>query len=286
MAENLQQLKKRIRTSQNISQIAKAMEMIAASKIKRAQTAVEHNRPYAEKITDTVERILGNLDVRAFEHPYIQRHEAEKKLVVAISPDKGLCGGLNANLFRKLLEFEAATTRLVTRGKKVERFAVRRDFELLAAFVGGSAFPRYEVIYPVLDVITGQYLEKKVSEVYLLFTEFRSMFSQVPVLFKLLPVEPLQGTGVEIEREEEVPYIFEPDAASILRDMLPYYIEVRLYNAFIQAFTAEQAARMVAMQNAKENAREISEFLTRSYNRSRQEKITGEILDLANGQMA
>jgi F-type H+-transporting ATPase subunit gamma len=286
MAENLQLLKKRIRTALNISQIAKAMEMIASSKIKRAQTAVERNRPYADKITNTVERILANIDVRGFEHPYLQKRGAGAKLVVAISPDKGLCGGLNANLLRKLQEFETANTRVVARGKKAERFAVRYGYELMASFPGGSSFPKYDTIFPVLDIITREFLENRATEVYLLFTEFRSLFAQVPAVVQLLPVEPLKGTGSTYERLEEVPYIFEPDAGMILRELLPYYVEVRLYNAVIQAFTAEQAARMVAMQNAKENAHDIGEFLTRTYNRSRQEKITSEILDLANGQNA
>lgn len=284
MAENPQVLKKRIRTAQNISQIAKAMEMIAASKIKRAQAAVERNRPYADKITSTVERILCNADVRNHEHPYVQHNASGKKLVIAISPDKGLCGGLNANISRKLLEFDAANLILVTRGKKIERFGARYGYNLVAAFPGGSSFPAYPVIYPVIDIINDYYLKKQVSEVHVLFTSFKSLMVQQPVTVKLLPVEPMQCREPGKAEMEEVPYLFEPGTGRILAELLPYYLEVRLYNAIIQAFTSEQAARMLAMQNAKENAADISRSLTKAYNRSRQERITGEILDLANGR--
>jgi F-type H+-transporting ATPase subunit gamma len=281
MAENLQLLRKRIKTAGNIAQIAKAMEMISSSKIKRAQSAVEKNRPYADRITDVVDRILGNCELKEFRHPLTEKKMSPRKLLVVIAPDKGLCGGLAANLFKKLLDYDEKATDLVTVGKKAERVSVRFDFPLLASFPMGGAFPKYAAVYPLLEIIQKQFTEGKVSSVELLFTEFKSRMQQQPAVFRLLPVALPENCETK-----DVPYIFEPGVETILAELLPYYVEVKLYNALIQAYTSEQAARMVAMKNAKENAFEIKDFLTQSYNRSRQERITNEILDLANGQNA
>jgi F-type H+-transporting ATPase subunit gamma len=166
-------------------------------------------------------------------------------------------------------------------GKKAEKFAARRGYDLAAAFKMGSVFPSYGAVYPLLDLIAKNYAAGTVSSVDVLFTEFKSKISQTPVTRRLLPVEVPKDAA-----REEVPYIFEPGAQAILNELLPYYVETELYDFIIQAYTSEQAARMVAMKNAKDNAIEITDFLTNSYNRSRQERITGEILDLANGQIA
>ncbi len=283
MAANLQQLKKRIRTAQNIAQIAKAMEMIAASKIKKAQSAVEHNRPYAERITMVVEKIIENCDLSDYHHPCLRApgEGAGKRLVIVAAPDKGLCGGLPSNLFRDLAKFDRAATAVVAVGKKAEKFAVRYEYRLLASFAMGTTFPRYNAIYPVLKVAREHYLSGAVDAVDVLFTSFKSMMIQAPASLRLLPV----ATVPKCSRED-IHYIFEPGTTEILNELLPYYVETKLYNCLIQAYTSEQAARMVAMQSAKDNAMDITEFLTRSYNRSRQERITNEILDLANGRIA
>jgi len=282
MAQNLQSLKKRIKTAQNISQIARAMEMIAASKIKKAQKTVLNNKPYAEKITEILNKMLESAGGDDFEHPYMKTNEgAARKLVIAISPDKGLAGALNSNLYKKLLEFKADATDVVAIGKKIERFAVRMGYKIIATFPFGTRFPEYSVIYPLTDIIKQHYIGKNAAEVHVLFTEFKSIFSLAPSSAKLLPIQyPL------IEGEsKEFPYKFEPGPDFILRELIPYYVEVKLYNAIVQAYTSEQAARMVAMGGAKDNALEIMNFITLTYNKIRQERITNEILDLANGRI-
>src|SRR5438105_2189760 len=140
MAQNLQLLKRRIKTAKNISQIAKAMEMISASKIKRAQTAVENNKPYSERVTQLTAKLIKNLGTTKFHHPYIMAQtDSKRKLLIALSPDKGLCGSLNTNLFKKVTEINDSQTDAVTLGTKVSRFAAKMDFNLLASFPLGSS---------------------------------------------------------------------------------------------------------------------------------------------------
>lgn len=277
MAENLQVLKKRINTSLNIAQIAKAMEMIASSKIKRAQAAVEKHRPYALRIIDTMQRIVAHNDLADFDHPYVSTKRSGKKLLIVFSPDKGLCGGLPGSIFRALTAAVDQETLLVTIGKRAGKFAARLGNTVVASFPMGSSFPSYEMILPVVTIID-QYFPEQVTAVDLLFTEFTSMLNQKPVVMPLLPVTLQPGSGAYDSR-----YLFEPSPASVLHDLVPRYVETELYSALIQAFTSEQAARMIAMKDAKDNAFDISYYLTNRYNRSRQERITNEILDLANG---
>lgn len=277
MAENLQVLKKRIRTSQNIAQIAKAMEMIASSKIKRAQAAVEKHRPYAQRILDTMQRIMAHGDLADFEHPYVRTTRRGRRLLIVYAPDKGLCGGLPGNIYRALAADVEKDTLLVTIGKRAEKFAARVGNTVVASFPMGSSFPSYEMILPVVNIIDRHFPEQ-VTEVDLLFTEFTTMLNQKPVVMPLLPITLKPGAGVYDSR-----YLFEPSPAAVLHDLVPRYVETELYAALIQAFTSEQAARMIAMKDAKDNAYDISYYLTNRYNRSRQERITNEILDLANG---
>lgn len=280
MAENPQVIKKRIKTAVNISQIAKAMEMISASKIRKAERAVESNLPYAEKITYIVSRFLSNKDVLELKSPLLKKNTStSKKLIIAISPDKGLCGGLPAKLFEKLAEYGTRNNYLITIGKKAENYSAHYDFSLVASFQMGSLFPLYSFMYPILTLAKQYYIEKKVSEVLVIYSEFKNILIQRPVVYKLLPISPEENL-----QSKELPYIFEMGIRNMIDELLPYYLEVKFYNALIQAFTSEQAARMVAMQNAKDNAFEITDYLTLHFNKLRQEKITNEILCLSNTQ--
>lgn len=278
MAQNLQLLKRRIRTAKNIAQIAKAMEMVSASKIKKAQTAVINNKPYAERITKLTSSIMRNSDLSKFKHSYLKAPKSDKKLILVISPDKGLCGSLNTNLFKKILENDNKNNKLIIVGKKASIFSAKLDSEIVAEFPLGTSLPIYSTIYPILEIVNSEYASGKVSSFQVLFSEFNSIFQQSPNIKNALPIQ--QQT--EEEEEKALPYTFEPNAAEMLNDLLPYYLEVLLYSALIEAYTSEQAARMIAMQNAKNNALDIADYLNLSYNKSRQEKITNELLDLSN----
>ncbi|MDR1196479.1 MAG: ATP synthase F1 subunit gamma [Endomicrobium sp.] len=279
MAQNLQQLKKRIKTSQSIAQITKAMEMIAASKIRKAQTAVEKHNPYAKKIMYMVQKVLTDKDLHESIELLAKERAEQKKLIYVISPDKGLAGGLVVNLFKKLASYASKEDYIVAIGKKAVTNVVKYNFNTLASFNMGTSFPDYSNIYPMINMAEKFYLSGEVGTVSVIYTRFKNMLVQEPVCEEILPVKPDKNfvdTGID--------YIFEPNAAQVLNDLIPYYFEVEFYSAIVNAYASEQAARMTAMKNAKENANEIAASLTNIYNKSRQEKITNEILDLANGQ--
>lgn len=280
MAQNLQLLKRRIKTSKNIAQIAKALEMIAASKIKKAQIAAQSNKPYAERISEITGKIIGSLDEKVITHPYLETGmpKGKKKLLIAISPDRGLCGSLNTNLYKKLIEIDNKDTKIVTVGKKVGLFCSKLSFELLSSYPMGNTLPDYSLVYQLKTIIDEQLNSGEISSVSIVYADFISLFTQSPTEKQLLP---LQIEGIEASQSDSSS-IFEPDKATLLSDLLPYYLQIQLYNALLVAFTSEQAAQMVAMQNAKNNAFDIAEYLNLVYNKSRQERITNEILDLAN----
>lgn len=280
MAHNLQVLKRRIKTANNIAQVARAMEMVAASKIKRAQSAVENNKPYAQKIITQTKNVLNNIDRETFTHPYLKENQSQKKLLVILAPDKGLCGSLVTNLLRRFFEAHDKDTLVITVGKKIERSIGSVTRQLVATFPMGTSLPHYSVVYPLINTIDTYYQKGEVGTVELLYPEFVSLFTQTPKLEQILPVS-LEKDNYDTNT---LPYLFEPDIATIVSWLLPYYLEVLLYNRIIETYTSEQASRMLAMQNAKNNALDIADFLTLSYNKSRQEKITNELLDLSNSQ--
>ncbi|AKL97943.1 ATP synthase F1 subunit gamma [Endomicrobium proavitum] len=278
MAQNLQQLKKRIKSSQSIAQIAKAMEMIAASKIRKAQSAVEKHNPYAKRITHIVQKILADKDLSDGTELFSKEREG-KKLIFIIAPDKGLCGGLVVNLFKKLSAYIAKDDYVVAIGKKAVHNAVKYNYNVIASFNVGSSFPRFEDIAPMIELAKNFYMSKEAAAVSVVYTEFKNMLIQEALAEEIFPIAPNEKFS-----ESGIDYIFEPSAGKVLEDLMPYYFEVRFYSAVMNAYASEQAARMTAMKNAKENANEISDSLTNIYNKSRQEKITNELLDLANGQ--
>ena len=275
MPENLRTLKGRIRTAKNIAQLAKTLEMVSVSKIRRARTLAETVRPYAERITALTENAMGSLGPEERQHPYLRAPRVPARIILAIGPDKGLCGPLTGNLVRKLAESVDENTYLITVGKKMENPAVRlAGSRLLASFKMGSRLPQYSLVFELVQVINEHLLGGRVSSLDVLYGRFVSYFSQVPTFQRVLPLAPAEASSR--------PETLEPGSASLLSALLPHFLEVRLFDAVVQAFSAEHAARMVAMQNAKANALEIADSFTLLYNKTRQERITGEILDLAN----
>ena len=280
MAESLQQVKKRIKTANSIAQISKAMEMIAASKIKKAQTAVEKNRPYADRVKYVVQKILSESDNSILKSSYVGMNKAsDKKLVYVISSDKGLCGGLLANIFKQVVTNVSKQDYVVTIGKKAQLFCVKNGFNVVASFDMGTLCPKFGDVFPMLKIMSDYYEKKEISTVDVIYTQFKNRMIQEALTKKLVPVQKDENF---VNKGE---HIFEPSPKEVLDDLIPYYIEVCFYDMMMNAYASEQSARMAAMSNAKENAHEISSSLTTIYNKSRQEKITNEILDLANGQI-
>lgn len=273
MAENLLLLKRRRKTAENIAQVAKALEMISASKIKRAQNALENNRPYAQNIENLTQNILKHADLEKFTHPYIDEDKKGPVLLLVVSSDRGLCGSFNTNLMKKIIEQDAGSFKILVLGKKAESFCSKLGAEIVASLPLGTVIPPYTLVYQILEIINEEY--SRVSALKILFTEFQSVFAQEPQFKTILPLTVEEDVG-------HLPFVFEPNARELLSELLPYYLEVILYRAILEAFTSEQAARMVAMQNAKNNANDVADYLTLTYNKARQERITSELLTLSN----
>ncbi len=277
MPENLRTLKGRIRTAKNIAQLAKTLEMVSVSKIRRARTLAETVRPYAERITALTETAMVSLAPEERKHPYLHASKVPTRIVLAIGPDKGLCGPLTGNLVRKLVESVDDNTLLITVGKKMESPGVRlAGPRLLASFKMGARLPQYSLVFELVQVINEQILSGRASSLDVLYGRFVSYFSQVPTFQRVLPLAPAESSA------GARPEALEPGSAALLGALLPHFLEVRLFDAVVQAFSAEHAARMVAMQNAKANALDIADSFTLLYNKTRQERITSEILDLTN----
>ena len=279
MPENLRVLKGRIRTAKNIAQLAKTLEMVSVSKIRRARGLADTVRPYASRITSLTTTTLRSLPHDQQLHPYLRKGKCPQRILLAVGPDKGLCGPLTGNLVRKLHDSMDDSTLLITVGRRLESPGVRiAGKRLLASFLMGARLPQYSLVFELVRVIHEHFMNGNASRLDVLYGRFVSYFTQVPTLQRVLPLEATVGTP----SSGAAPAEFEPGSVTLLDALLPHYLEVRLFDAVVQAFCAEQAARMVAMQNAKANALEIADTFTLLYNKTRQERITGEILDLAN----
>jgi len=276
---NIRLIKQRIRSIQSTAKITKAMEMVATSKMRRAQDRVLAGRPYAEKI----EQVLADLAAQpgAAAHPLLERRNVNKVEIIHISADRGLCGGLNTNMNRTTASFileEVAPTVLITVGRKGRDFMMRHGREVQAEFTGIGDRPSLLDTVPISGIVMDDYIKGRIDQVHLAYTQFVTTMTQRPVLRQLLPVEP-----AKLERSGEIEYIYEPDSKTVLAQLLPRFVEMEVYHAILEAIASEQSARMVAMRNATENAYELIEDLTLMYNKARQEMITTELLDITGG---
>lgn len=278
---SLRDIKTRIRSIKNTSQITRAMEMVAATKMRRAQNAVLASRPYSERLRNVI-GALSKLSEGAELDPLLTWREPNRILYLVLTSDRGLAGALNSNvlgfLARQMLE-RNRPARVITVGRKGRDFAVRRRLDLLAEFSNISDRPSYLDVLPIARVATGAYRRGEVDEVRLVFQQFVSTLVQKPTERVLLPVQELDESAAA----EYVDFIFEPSPAAVLAALLPRYVEVQVYQAILEAQASEQSARMVAMRNATQNAKELIGELTLTYNKARQESITKELLEIASG---
>jgi F-type H+-transporting ATPase subunit gamma len=278
-------LKRRIQASKNVSKTTRAMQMIAASKMKKAQLAALSTRPYVEKLQSMTQHV-GHAVGKEIKHPYLQPNShADKTLLLVLSPDKGLCGGLITNLLKEFLQFTRHEEDLsyIVVGKKLESKIVHLSNEIIASFKFGASLPAFDSVYPIMQLINEQYESGKVSSVKILTTHFTSIFTQTPKITTLLPFSLPETDNTQKANDY---YLFEPHAREMLPELLKHYVEMSLYQQMLESFVSEQAARMMAMQNATTNANDIMYTLKLEYNKTRQAKITGEILDITNGANA
>jgi F-type H+-transporting ATPase subunit gamma len=275
------EIRRRIRAVKNIAKITKAMQMVAAARMRRAQSRVAETRPYA----DSIRQMLGGLATQAgrARHPLLAQRPAERVLIVEVTPDRGLCGALISNIHRKVareLQQRGANAQMVAVGRKARDFARRTGTKLVAEFTGIPDFPSLAEVTPVARLVIDAYSQEQVDRVMLGYTRFISTLTQEPVLEQLLPVVPPEGaTGASN-------YLYEPDEGAVLEELLPRYVETRLFQALLESKASEQSARMVAMRNATDNANDLAKEYTLSLNKARQAGITKEIAEIAAGAAA
>ncbi len=280
----IREIKRRIKSVQNTSKVTKAMEMVAASKMKRSQERTIAARPYAELIGKVMADLAMQQRSGEKVPPLLASRPVKRIGVVHITPDRGLCGGLVANVNRSAARFildQCQPVSVVAVGRKGLDFMLRSGQDVSARFTQLGDRPPVSDILPIARLITEDYTNCVVDEVYLSYTRFVTTMTQEPVIERLLPVEMPPG-----ERAQNAEYIYEPSPEAVLAQLLPRFVEMKLYHVVLEAIASEQSARMVAMRNATENARELIDELTLTYNKVRQEMITTELLDITGGAAA
>jgi len=281
---NIRLIRRRIRSVQSVAKITKAMEMIATSKMRRAQEHGLAGRPYAEKIHQVIADLAALPQTGRELHPLLQRRPITKIAIVHITPDRGLCGGLHANINRKTAGFileQSTPVTTIAVGRKGRDFIRRSGQDIRAEFTQLGDRPSLLDTLPVSHVIIDDYTNGVVDLVYLVYAQFVSTMVQRPVLQQILPVEP-----AAIPTTQNVDYIYEPDPDAVLGELLPRFVEMQVYQAILESIASEQSARMVAMRNATDNANELIDDLTLMYNKARQELITKELLEIISGAAA
>jgi F-type H+-transporting ATPase subunit gamma len=281
---NIRLIRRRIKGIQSTSKITRAMEMIATSKMRKAQERGLAGRPYAEKI----EQVMADLAALRREgeemHPLLESRPVKKIGILHITPDRGMCGGLNTNINRTAANFileQEAPVSLVAVGRKGRDFMRRYGREIRAEFTNLGDRPGWLDTLPISRIIIDDYTSGEIDRVYIVYPQFVSTMVQKPVVHQILPVEP-----AEIPAAQNVDYIYEPGPAEVLGQLLPRFVEMQVYHAILESIASEQSARMVAMRNATESANELIEELTLMYNKARQETITKELLDITGGAAA
>jgi F-type H+-transporting ATPase subunit gamma len=277
------EIRRRIGSVRNIKQITRAMQFVAASKLRRVQDAVLQARPYSEKLDEVLADVAAVLGQD--EHPLLAKREGGTRLVVLFTTDRGLAGSLNTNTIRFASQEIVAHTgdqAVVTVGRKGLAAMRRTGVPIAASFEGYGDKPSFAQVLALSRLITDDYLAEKYSVVDLVHPQFVSTLNQRPTLVRLLPIEPTE----DLEGIPGHQFIFEPSADAVLRQLLPRYVATRLYQAVLELAASEQSAKMVAMRNATDNAQELIEDLTLTYNKVRQANITREMIEIATGANA
>lgn len=284
-------IRRRIKSVGNTAKITKAMQMVAASKMRKAQQSALAGRPYA----DTMNRMLAELlpATGDFSHPLMEKRDGGKRCVILVSTDKGLCGALNSTLFREAMKFDKDTTVFISAGRKAAQFLARARRTLLAEFSYKDT-PVFSEARALCKFAQEGFLKGEYNRVDVLFTNFISTLTQRPEVLPLLPLREIRGVSSDHHGEDlgsqllkgATEFLFEPGAGEVLGALLPHYLNYRMYQVLLEAKASEHSARMVAMKNATENANQLVKDLTLQYNKMRQASITKELLEIATAQMA
>jgi F-type H+-transporting ATPase subunit gamma len=281
---SVRDIRRRIRSVENTGKVTNAMSLIAASKMRRAQLAVTDGRPYAEKIHEVIATLAAQPTDDDTVHPLLETRPVNTVGMVVITPDRGLAGGMHANINRQVARFilgSDATVRSIVVGRKGRDFLVRYTDTVQAVFTDLSDRVSLADSTAISRLVIDGYTDGEFDEVHLAYMRFVSTVQQEPVIERILPVAP-----AALESAQRVGYIYEPDPATVLSALLPQFVEMQVYHAILESIASEQSARMVAMRNATDNANQLASDLTLVMNKLRQDSITNELLDLVGGQIA
>lgn len=289
---NLRDIRNRIESVKNTQQITKAMKMVAAAKLRKAQDRIIETRPYSYKLKEVVARLARNAD----ENNILLRkpEKTERVIFIIVGSDRGLCGGFNNNLFKEVekrigndfSEYrENGNLSLLTLGSKATKHFGKRKYNVVESFPGFFDSLVFSNASEIMQSIIGQFKSGEYDAVYLAYNEFKSVIAQNRIIENVLPIEPKSLLEDE-EAENNIDYIYEPDVNAILDQLLPLHLNMQLWKAILESNAAEQGARMTAMDNATENAKELQNDLKLEYNRARQSAITTEISEIISGAQA
>lgn len=288
---NLRDIRNRIGSVNNTQQITKAMKMVAAAKLRKAQDRMVQTRPYASKIQNVVGRLASGSEIN---NPLLRTsNEVNNILIIVVGSDRGLCGGFNNNLFKEIEKsidknFVAQrandTLSLITIGKKATAHFSKRKYNVVAKYPGFFDQLEYDASSQIMNNAIEEFINGSFDEVYIAYNEFKSVIAQNRIIDKILPIDPKTISGNE--SVESIDYIFEPSSSEILDQLLPLHLNVQLWKAVLESNAAEQGARMSAMDSATENAKELERELRLKYNQARQSAITTEISEIVSGAQA
>jgi F-type H+-transporting ATPase subunit gamma len=284
-------IRRRIRSVKNTAQITKAMQMVAASKMRKAQQAALAGRPYAMLMNEVLAEVTHYAG--DFTHPLMEERKVTKVALVVVSTDKGLCGALNSNLMREAVKFDKAATVYVTAGRKASQFVGRTKRQLAAEFTYRDA-PLFSEARAISKFGREMFLKKEVDRVDILFTNFISTLNQRPEVRTLLPVGKITALDADVEGgagqgdllKGATEFLFEPTPEEVFGSLLPHYLNFQVYQILLEAKASEHSSRMVAMKNATDNAKQLIKDLTLEYNKLRQANITKELLEITSAAMA
>jgi F-type H+-transporting ATPase subunit gamma len=284
-------IRRRIKSVKNTAQITKAMQMVAAAKMRKAQQAALIGRPYAELLN----QMMSDASARtaSFKHPLMEIRDVKKRAVIIVSTDRGLCGGLNSNLFREASKADKNTTVFIAAGKKGAQFVARTKRNLAAEF-GYKDTPQFSEARVISKFAQDLFLKGEADTVDILFPRFINTLTQQPQIIPFLPVGKISAATVGVNApQRELPvgprsdlFEFESDEETVLGALLPHSLNFQMHQILLETKASEQSARMVAMKNATDNAKQIIKDLTLEYNKLRQANITKELLEITTAQMA
>lgn len=282
---NTREIRRRIRSVRNLAQITRAMEMVAASKMRRAQDRVTSGRPYSERLRDVLADLASlQLDADQLqEFPLLAAREIRKTAVILVTPDRGLSGALTSNIFRRTVQYIRDESidgkpEIIAVGKKGRDFSLRTNQDVIAEFIQLGDRPSLDDIRPVAQIAIKEFLDGEVDAVHIVYSQFVNTLTQKPTIVQLLPIERPEG-----DTKKADDFIFEPDEKTLLNALLPRYVEVILYQAVLENVASFYSAQMVAMRNATDNAKELSADLNLAFNKARQAQITNEVAEIAAG---